>query len=143
MSSPRWTTSAARGLMLVVDASCLAEVVLARGRAERVRARLEADPDHAAPHVIDVEVFGIVRRDHLLGKVDSTRADIALRLLREWRGRRFGHVELLRRAWQLRANVRGWDAMYVALAELLGIPLLTLDVRLARAAGPRCSVDLF
>lgn len=128
--------------MLVVDASCLAEVFLAGGRGERVRARLEADHDHAAPHVVDVEVFGIVRRDHLLGKVDSTHADIALRLLREWRGRRFGHVELLRRAWQLRGNVRGWDAMYVALAELLGAPLLTLDARLAHATGPRCHIEL-
>lgn len=134
--------SAVPGRMLVVDASCLAEVFLAGRRAERVRARLGADPDHAAPHVVDVEVFGIVRRDHLLGKVDSTHAEIALRLLLEWRGRRFSHVELLRRAWQLRGNVRGWDAMYVALAELLEAPLVTLDARLAHATGPRCPIEL-
>lgn len=128
--------------MLVVDAACLAEVFLAGARAERVRTRLEADPDHAAPHVVDVEVFGVVRRDYLTGHVDATRALLALHLLREWRGARFGHGELLERAWELRANVRGWDAMYVALAEALGVPLLTLDVRLARATGPRCAIEL-
>ncbi len=128
--------------MLVVDASCLAEVVLAGRRARRVRERLEADADHAAPQIVDVEVFGVVRRDHLLGKIDATRAALALRMLREWRGTRFGHVELLRRAWELRYDVRGWDAMYVALAETLGAPLLTLDVRLAQAIGPGCPIEL-
>jgi len=30
------------------------------------------------------------------------------------------------------------DACYVALAELLDAPLITLDRRLAQAPGPRC-----
>jgi predicted nucleic acid-binding protein len=128
--------------MLIVDASCLTEVLLAGQRAGQVRDRLEADADHAAPHIIDVEVFGIVRREHRLGTIDTTGAALALRSLQEWRGIRFGHVELLRRAWELRYNVRGWDAMYVALAEACGAPLLTLDVRLAQASGPRCTIEV-
>lgn len=52
------------------------------------------------------------------------------------------HQLLLDRAWELRANVRGWDAMYVALAELLDATLLTTDARLARAVGPRCRIDV-
>ncbi|MDN5804141.1 MAG: DUF3375 family protein [Microlunatus sp.] len=50
---------------------------------------------------------------------------------------------LLGRAWELRATVRGWDAMYVALAELMDARLLTTDVRLARAIGPRCQIEAF
>jgi len=32
--------------------------------------------------------------------------------------------------------------MYVALAEILGAPLLTLDARLAHATGLRCRIEL-
>jgi len=49
--------------------------------------------------------------------------------------RRAAHVGLLDRAWALRENVTFYDGLYVALAELLDEPLLTLDARLAAAAG--------
>ena len=45
-------------------------------------------------------------------------------------------------AWELRHGVRGWDATYVALAEILDATLLTLDRRLATAAGPRCAIEV-
>ena len=61
------------------------------------------------------------------------------------------HIDLLRldlelwpyepfaeRIWELRANLSSYDAWYVAVAELLGSPLATLDRKLARAAGPEC-----
>jgi predicted nucleic acid-binding protein len=35
-----------------------------------------------------------------------------------------------------------YDAAYVALAELLGVTLLTGDRRLARAPGVRCRVEV-
>jgi predicted nucleic acid-binding protein len=44
--------------------------------------------------------------------------------------------------WQLRHNVTTYDAAYVALAELLALPLLTSDARLAAAPGLRCQVIL-
>ncbi len=37
--------------------------------------------------------------------------------------------------------MRGWDAMYVALAEALGAVLLTTDLRLAAAPGPTCQIE--
>lgn len=39
--------------MLVVDASCLYEVLVEGPCAQQVRARLLEDDDHAAPHVVD------------------------------------------------------------------------------------------
>ncbi len=128
--------------MLVVDASCLYEVVADGTFAESVRRRLAADPDHAAPHVVDVEVVSVIRRHHQLGRLDDTAAAQAVEDLREWPGERFAHQPLLDRVWALRATVRGWDAAYVALAEALGATLLTLDGRLAAAPGPHCQFDV-
>lgn len=128
--------------MLVIDASCLFEVVAGTDRAEAIRARWEQDPDHSAPHLIDAEVLGIIRREHLLGGLDTTAASLAVDDLTHWPGERVGHRPLLARAWDLRTSVRSWDALYVALAEVLDATLLTGDVRLARAHGPQCHIEL-
>jgi predicted nucleic acid-binding protein len=55
---------------------------------------------------------------------------------------RVPHRNLVDRAWQLRDNVSFYDGLYVALAEGLGAPLLTLDERLTRAPGLRAEVEL-
>lgn len=128
--------------MIVVDASCLFEVVTNTPRAESIRARLARDPDHAAPHIVDIEVVSLIRRDSLLGNLDETASLLAVDDLRMWPGERYGHRALLARVWELRHTVRGWDAAYVALAEALDSTLVTLDGRLARAAGPSCPIDL-
>jgi predicted nucleic acid-binding protein len=128
--------------MLIVDASCLAEVVIGGRGAALIRDRLVRDVDHAAPHIIDVEVFGVIRREHLTGRLDRTAATQAVEDLEAWPGERFGHRFLLARAWELRATVRGWDAMYVALAEALDGVLITTDRRLAEAPGPECAIEM-
>jgi predicted nucleic acid-binding protein len=128
--------------MLVVDASCLYEVVADTAQAEQVRERLQAELDLVAPHIIDAEVLGIIRRDRLLGRLDETAARQAVEDLRDWPAERFGHRLLLARAWQLRDRVRSWDALYVALAEALEAPLITLDERLARVPGLDCRIEV-
>lgn len=128
--------------MLVVDASVLIEVVTSSAGSEAIRARLDKDPDHAAPHVIDVEVFGAIRGHFLRGLLDRTAAEQAVTDLRDWAGERHSHRSLLERAWDLRNNVRGWDAMYVALAEALDATLLTTDAKLASAIGPTCVIEV-
>lgn len=127
--------------MLVVDASCLFQIVIGGPAAGAIRARLAVDGDHVAPHIVDVEVFGVIRREHRLGRLDGTQAAQAVDELQAWPGERFGHRLLLDRAWQLRDNVRGWDAMYVALAEALDATLVTTDRRLAAASGPACRIE--
>lgn len=128
--------------VIVVDASCLYEVLVDSPRAETIRRRLAQDPDQAAPHIVDIEVFSLIRRDHLAGSIDDTLAALAVDDLRTWPAERYGHRALLARAWELRHTVRGWDAAYVALAEVLGATLLTLDRRLAAAVGPQCPIDV-
>lgn len=128
--------------MLVVDASCLFEVVADTPRSTLIRARLAADTDQAAPHVIDVEVLSVIRAQHLRGRLDRTAAGQAVADLRDWPGERYGHRWLVDRAWELRESVRGWDAFYVALAEAFDATLLTLDERLVRAHGPTCRIEV-
>jgi predicted nucleic acid-binding protein len=127
--------------MLVVDASSLCEVLIGGPSAEAIRERLAQDNDHAAPHIVDAEVFGVLRREHQQGRLDRTEATQAVEDLAAWPGERFGHRLLLARAWELRHTVRGWDAMYVALAEALDAILLSTDRRLATATGPTCRIE--
>ncbi|MGQ0678905.1 MAG: type II toxin-antitoxin system VapC family toxin [Actinomycetota bacterium] len=128
--------------MLVVDASCLYQVVADTEGSDQVRRHLAMDSDQAAPHLIDIEVASVVRRDYLLGLLDATTAAQAIDGLRNWPADRYGHQALLGRIWELRYCVRGWDAAYVALAEALDATLLTADARLSKAAGPRCPIEL-
>jgi predicted nucleic acid-binding protein len=45
--------------------------------------------------------------------------------------------------WELRRNLTAYDATLVALAEALGVPLVTGDAPLAAAPGHRAAVELF
>jgi predicted nucleic acid-binding protein len=126
--------------MLVVDASALFEVVADAPGAEPVRELLLADPDHAAPHLVDAEVLSVIQSHRLRGRLDETAARQAVDDLRSWPAERWAHRLLLDRAWELRHNLRGYDALYVALAEGLDATLVTLDRRLGRVPALRCRV---
>ena len=107
-----------------------------------MRQRLSAHTDQLAPHVIDAEVLAVIRSHRLRGTIDETAAHQAIDDLRSWPGERFGHRHLLERAWELRHEVRSWDALYVALAEAFDAPLVTLDARLSRVGAVRCTIEL-
>ena len=128
--------------MLVVDASVLFEVVADSPHSERLRRRLADDTDQVAPHLIDAEVLAVIQAKHRQGVIDLTAASQAVDDLASWPGERWSHRPLLERVWQLRDNVRAYDALYVALAEALDATLLTLDRRLAAAPGLRCDVEI-
>jgi predicted nucleic acid-binding protein len=52
------------------------------------------------------------------------------------------HEPLLPVMWRLRPNLTAYDAAYVAVAEVLDRPLVTLDATLARSPGHGAVVDL-
>lgn len=128
--------------MIVVDASVLVTGLADDGPdGDRVRARLRGER-LAAPHLIDVEVLSAWRRLTKAGDLDDRRVALAMEDLRSLRLDRVPHGPLMDRCWQLRENVTIYDAVYVALAEAMEVPLLTADVKLASAPGLRCEVDL-
>jgi len=129
--------------MIVVDASALLEALLRTPAARAVEERLfEPQQTLHAPHLLDIEVAQVIRRYAAKGEIDSERGRAALADLADFPVRRYPHDFLLPRVWDLRNNLTAYDAVYVALAEALGAPLLTRDQRLAAAAGHHARVEL-
>ena len=86
-----------------------------------------------------VEVSNVVRRAVLAGSISRDVGALAHEALPHMRVTIFDFGILAARVWELHPNVTAYDAVYVALAEELDAPLMTLDRRLARADGPTCS----
>lgn len=128
--------------MIVVDASVLA-VALGDDGADGSSARgAVADEVLAAPELVDLEVLSVWRRQVAAGEMTARHAALAVSDLAALPLRRMSHRLVLQRCWELRHTVSVYDAVYVALAEALAIPLLTADARLSRAAGLRCEIKL-
>lgn len=109
---------------------------------DAARARLARDSALHAPHLVDLEVLSVLRRQAGAGLLDKRRAGFALQDLMELPLTRYPHIPFARRVWELRGNLTPYDAAYVALAETLGCPLVTADARLARAPGIPCDVEV-
>ena len=129
--------------MIVVDASAVLETLLRTPAAAAVEGRLfDSRQTLHAPHLIDIEVAQVVRRYAAAGELDAERGREALADLADFPLLRYPHDLLLQRIWELRNNLTAYDAAYVALAEVLGAPLLTRDRRLAAAPGHPAKVEL-
>ncbi len=126
---------------MVVDASVVANVVGDDGvDGRRARQELRVADDLAAPDLVDVETVAVLRKRWLAGTVSQRRFAAAVGHLGALAIDRYPTLPLMRRAYELRANLTAYDAAYVALAEVLGCELLTGDRRLAAAPGPRCPI---
>jgi predicted nucleic acid-binding protein len=125
--------------MIVIDSSVMVEVLV--GEIDTTR-RLVNTP-LAAPQLLDAEVGHALRRKALVTKELS--AEVAARALDDFAATaviRYDHADLMARAWELRHNLSFYDGLYVALAEMLEAPLVTIDVRLAGAPGVEALVEV-
>jgi len=129
--------------VIVLDASAVVELLLNTEHGSLVGSRI-ADPAESlhAPHLLSVEVMQVLRRYVASRSVDLTISEAALSDLAALDIEHYPHEALLPRAWELRENVTAYDAIYLALAEVLDAPLVTFDSRLATAPGHRAPVEL-
>lgn len=127
--------------MIVADASVVVAAVLdATDIGPRARAALAGAGRVAAPHHMPAETANIIRRAEANGSASSDVAALAHAELLDLKLDLYPFGPLARRVWELRANVTTYVGWYVALAESLAVPLVTLDRRLGRAPGLRCEV---
>ncbi len=128
----------------VVDASVIVNFLLQPARdAPLARMLSQRDIDLHAPMLCELEVVAGVRRALLRGRlagIESARSivqdlvDLPLEL--------YPHRPILWRTLDLYENFTSYDAAYVALAEALGVPLLTSDARLAAATRTHTDVEV-
>jgi len=129
--------------VIVIDASALLEVLLHTPLGAAIEARLFGTLQSLhSPHLLDVEVAQVIRRFAMAREIEAERAQAALDDFMGFPIWRHPHGFLLRRVWALRDNFSAYDAVYVALAEVLDATLLTHDRRLAAAARQHVSVEL-
>lgn len=130
-------------MTVVVDAGVVVSALVDNSPAGRWSEEKLASAPLVAPHLMPVEAANILRRAALRNDISTDTASLAHADLLDLRIDLFPYALLAGRAWELRENLSIYDACYVALAELMGAELMTLDARLARAPGPRCPMVLY
>ncbi|WP_420447080.1 type II toxin-antitoxin system VapC family toxin [Candidatus Palauibacter sp.] len=132
-------------MTVVVDASVLVAAVAHLGTegawSEAVIAEAAREGRAlAGPQIVTAEASNVLRRLELSERLESAEANLARHDLLRLEIELFPFEPLADRSWELRHNVSIYDGWYIALAETLSCPMLTLDRRLARAVGPTCRI---
>lgn len=129
--------------MIVVDAAVLTNALTDDGPVgTRARAELARDAHWSGPDHLVVEVFSAIRGRWLGGKISAARAEDAITAVAAATIDVLDVTPLLGRMWQLRSNVSGYDAAYLAAAEQLDCALVTADARLSQVPDRRCEIRL-
>ncbi len=126
-------------MTVVVDASVVVAALVDGGRnGQWAESVLLADP-LVAPALMPAEVGNVLRRAWLAGDLSEDVAAQAHADLLALRAKLLPYEPFALRIWDLRATLTAYDAWTVAVAEILDVPLATLDRRMTRAPGPRCT----
>lgn len=125
--------------MTVVDASIVVRLLQSRRGDDALRAWFRDHGHLDAPALVDAEVTSAIRGLLLTAKptvtISEARAEQMLDDLADLPLVRWPLQPYQRRVISLRNNFTASDAFYVALAESLGVTLLTEDRKFAKAAG--------
>ena len=128
-------------MTLVVDASLMVSALVDGGPTGSWAETLLAGEPLSAPHLMPVEAANILRRAAATSEISADAAAMAHADLLDLRVEFFPYGPFAPRVWELRDHLTAYDAWCVALAEFLGSRVATLDLKLARATGPRCGFE--
>jgi predicted nucleic acid-binding protein len=131
--------------VIVLDCSALVHVLTDHGSigsAIRQRIKATATTLHA-PGLLDYELTSALLGMTRGGKITTKDAGKAISDYRNLALVRHETLLLWSRIRELHHNVSADDAHYVALAETLGIPLITSDARIKRSGAAKCEVEVF
>lgn len=127
-------------MIAVVDASVFVALLTDSGdEGEWAKSVVDEGP-LAGPNFVLVETSNLLRRLEFASRISRTDSADALGALLSRAIHLYPFAPFGERVWELRHNLTCYDAWYVAVAEALACPLLTLDRRLARATGPTCPI---
>lgn len=117
---------------LVVDASAMVDLLLGNELGSAVHRRLTGHALHAPAH-LDAEIFSAMGRLHRAGDLAAADVESGLDALAAAPITRHDLRGLVAGAWARRHELRLADALYVHLAALIRVPLVTTDRRLHAA----------
>lgn len=126
--------------LAVCDASALVALLLDAGSDGQWVNETLVGVDLAAPSLVDFESSNIIRRHELAGLVSTDQAAQAHADLLDLPIEYWPYELLGSRVWELRWDLSSYDASCVAVAEMTGAPLVTLDRRISQAPEVRCVV---
>ena len=125
-------------MTVVVDASVLVAALVDAGREGKWAESVLSANSSAAPELALVETSNILRRLEQAGQISRLEATSSYRDLLRLDLELFPFSPFAERIWALRGNLTSYDAWYVALAEGLDCPLMTLDRKLSRTRSALC-----
>jgi predicted nucleic acid-binding protein len=125
-------------LIVVVDASVVIAAFVDSGDVGRWAERQLGSALLVAPHLMPAEAANVLRRAEYHGKISPGVADLAYHDLSDLPVELHPFEPFAARVWELRGTITSYDAWYVAVAEFLDATLVTLDVKLSRAARTVC-----
>jgi predicted nucleic acid-binding protein len=120
--------------LIVVDSSAAVEMLLHTPAGERCLERAEAGRPAVVPAHFDVEVYAAIRRTYLRRHLDRGSLETLVAQLGTFDAERVALKSFLPSVAQLVDVIGSHDVFYVLLAISRRCPLLTCDLRLARAA---------